>query len=192
VAAAGDRGLEKDLTKERSVTRALRKVYASLWNDRAFEERAYRGVDHRAAFMGVAVDASFVLEKLDAVAVTQLDGGAAGPLYRVVSQRGGEGVVRPTDPTSVAETLTFHRGPGDTVTGVELVTHSSLSPLPLWSEAQIAQLGALLFLVHDHFAAQVYPMTMPLSLDTEIKLTRDDRIVIKQARPYVQPTGATP
>jgi pyruvate,water dikinase len=185
--------LQKDLTNERSVTRALRKVFASLWNDRAFEERAYQGIDHRAAFMGVAVDASFVLEKLDAVAVTQLDGGAAGPLYRVVSQRGGEGVVRPTDPTLVAETLTFHRGPGDTVTGVELVTHSSLSATPLWSEAQIAQLGALLFLVHDHFAGQVYPQVPRLSLDTEIKLTRDDRIVIKQARPYVvQATGVSP
>jgi pyruvate,water dikinase len=184
--------LQKDLTKERSVTRALRKVYASLWNDRAFEERAYYGIDHRAAFMGIAVDASFVLEKLDAVAVTQLDGGAGGPLYRVVSQRGNEGVVRPVDPTLVAETVTFHRGPGDTVTGIQLVTHSSLSAAPLWTDAQLAQLGALLFLVHDHFAAQVYTTTPQLSLDTEIKLTRDDRIVIKQARPYVQLTGAAP
>jgi hypothetical protein len=31
----------------------------------------------------------------------------------------------------------------------------------------------------------VYPTTTPLSLDLEIKLTSDDRVVIKQARPYI-------
>jgi hypothetical protein len=184
--------LEKDLANERSVARAVRKVFASLWNDRAFEDRAYFGIDQRAAYMGIAVDASFVLEKLDAVAVTQLDGGAGGPLYRVVSQRGGEGVVRPADPSLVAETLTFHRGPGDTITDVQLVTHSSLSAEALWPPAKLAELGALLFLVHDHFAAHVYTDVPRLSLDTEIKLTRDDRVVIKQARPYFQPQEPPP
>jgi hypothetical protein len=32
----------------------------------------------------------------------------------------------------------------------------------------------------------VYPHLPRLSLDVEIKLTSDDRVVIKQARPYVQ------
>ena len=43
------------------MARALKKVYASLWNERAFEEREYWGMNHRAAFMGVAVNPSFVL-----------------------------------------------------------------------------------------------------------------------------------
>ena len=62
-------------------------------------------MDHRQAFMGVAVNPSFVLEKLDAVAVTNVAGGRRRRrIYRVVSQRDGQPVVRPPDPTLVAET----------------------------------------------------------------------------------------
>jgi hypothetical protein len=40
--------------------------------------------------------------------------------------------------------------------------------------------------VHDHFATKVYSMLAKPSIDVEIKVTRDDRIVFKQARPYLQ------
>lgn len=186
--------LQGDLTKERSVARALKKVYASLWSRRAFEERAYFGVDQLAVYMGVAVNPSFVRERLDAVAVTNLvttgaslDGGAVFPLYRVVSQVGGESVVRPVDPSAVAETLSFVRREDDSVGDVQWFTRSSLSPDPLWTSGRLAELAGLLFAVHDHFAATVYPQRDHLSLDLEIKVTHDDRIVIKQARPYLDP-----
>jgi hypothetical protein len=39
--------------------------------------------------------------------------------------------------------------------------------------------------VQDHFARVVYPRSAQLSLDLEIKLTAADRVVIKQARPYI-------
>jgi hypothetical protein len=180
--------LSSDLTKERSVARALKKVYASLWNDRAFEERAYFHIDHATALMGVAVNPSFVLERADAVAVTNLGAepaGAGEPFYRVVSQVGGQPVVSPPDPTASAETLTFRRGPGDTAVDVRVLAPSSLSPSPIWSGPRLEELAGLLFLVQDHFQTQVYPARDPLRLDLEIKLTEDDRIVIKQARPYV-------
>ena len=161
-----------DLTKERSVARALKKVYASLWNDRAFEEREYAGVDHRAAFMGVAVGAAFVLERLNAVAVTNLPPAATdppgGPRYRVVSQQGDNSVVRPPDPSLVAETLTLRRGPDGRPTDVTVVVPSSLSPQPLWSEARLANLARLMFLIQDHFAAEVYKQQgAQLRLDLE-------------------------
>ncbi len=179
--------LASDLGKERTVARALKRVYASLWTERAFEEREYWGMNHREAFMGVAVNPSFVLEKLDSVAVTQLEAGPAGPLYRLVSQRDGQPVVRPPDPGVVAETLTFRRAAGDQVADARVLVPSSLSPEPLWSEARLRELGGLLFLVQDHFASAVYPHIPSLSLDLEIKLTADDRVVIKQARPYPAP-----
>jgi hypothetical protein len=181
--------LAKDLSNERSVARALKKVFASLWNDRAFEERAYWGIDHKLAYMGIAVEPSFVLEELDAVAVTNLDTGDGGaPLYRVVSQGERQGVVRPADPTLVAETMTFRRG-ADGPLDFKILTPSSLSPTtPLWSDAKRLELATLLFAVHDHFATKVYPMLAKPSIDVEIKVTRDDRIVFKQARPYLQST----
>ncbi len=47
-------------------------------------------------------------------------------------------------------------------------------------------LATALFAVHDHFATKVYSMLARPSIDVEIKVTRDDRIVFKQARPYLQ------
>jgi pyruvate,water dikinase len=180
--------LTSDLSKERSVARALKKVWASLWNDRAFEEREYYGADHRMAFMGLAVDASFVNERLDAVAVTNLADASDAtlpPIYRIVSQRDGLPVVRPPDPSVVAETMTFRRGPGDSVVDPKVVIMSSLATGPLWTEAQRTVLAKLLYLVQDHFASKVYPQIAAPRFDLEIKLTSDERVVIKQVRPYI-------
>jgi hypothetical protein len=184
--------LTGDLTKERPVARAVRKAYASLWNERAFEDREYWGMDHTRAFMGLAVNSSFVLERLDAVALTNLPVTDAAPFNRVISQRDGNPVVRPPDPTLVAEVMTFRRGSDDRAIDVQVVTHSSLSAEPLWSDTHMIELGRLLAKVQDHFTVNVYPRIPALSLDLEIKLTEDDRIVIKQARPYYTADPAAP
>lgn len=185
--------LTGDLTKERPVVRAVRKVYASLWNERAFEERAYWGMDHARAFMGLAVNSSFVLERLDAVALTNLPVAGAASIVRLISQRDGLPVVRPPDPTLVAEVVTFRRGPGDAPADLQRITSSSLSPgQPLWTDAQLGLLGRLLGTVQDHFATAVYPQIPALSLDLEIKITEDERVVIKQARPYHSTEPAPP
>lgn len=179
--------LESDLADEKSAWRAIRRVWASLWNVRAFDDREYYGIDHRAVFMGIAVHPSFVGEMLEAVVVTGLEPESASPLYRVVSQRGEIGVVRPLDPEARPEILTFRRDEGDVPVEIELVQPSSLSEdgSSLWSDARVEQLAELLFDVQDHFAAGVYPEIAPLMLDIEVDVTMDGRTVLKQARPYV-------
>jgi pyruvate, water dikinase len=179
--------LEGELSNEKSAESAIRKVWASLWTQRAFEERAYWGLDHLSVFMGIAVNASFTRERLDAVAITALEADDGPTLYRVVSQVAEVGVVRPDDPTAVPETLVFRRGHDDAVLAPEVLVSSSFAAEgdSLWSEAQVQTLGRLLYQVQDQFQSHVYPSLQPLSLDLEIKLTHDDRIVIKQARPYV-------
>ena len=72
-------------------------------------------------------------------------------------------------------------------TDVQVLTRSSLSPEPLWSDARLAELARLMFAVQDHFGQKVYPEAADLSLDLEIKLTREGQVVIKQARPYRVP-----
>jgi pyruvate,water dikinase len=178
--------LSSDLSKERTVSRALKKVYASLWSDRAFEERAYFGIDHASVFMGVMVNPAFVLEQVDAVVVTNLaDADGAAPYTRVVSQVGGNAVVRPSDPTLTAETLTFRTTSDGVASDVEVLTASSLSPSPIWSTPRLDELVSLLNLAQEHFESRVYPELEPLQLDFEVKVTSDDRIVLKQARPFV-------
>jgi hypothetical protein len=179
--------LESDLADEKSAWRAVRRVWASLWNERAFDDREYYGIDHHAVFMGIAVQPTFVGEELEAVVVTGLEPDAAEPLYRVVSQRGEIGVVRPVDPDARPEILTFRRAQDDTPAQIELVQSSSLADngAALWSDARVAELASLLFAVQDHFSDSVYPDLTPLLLDVEVDVTMDGQIVIKQARPYV-------
>jgi len=176
--------IERDLERSRPIEDALRAVWASLWNDRAFVERSYYGIAHTDAFMGLAVHPAFVLEEVNAVAITELDE-SAQPLYRVVSQHGAESVVRPADPTAVAEVMTFRRGAEGPVE-MNVQINSSLVEGNLWREDEAVALARLLFTIQDAFAAEVYPELRPLSLDVEIKGTRDRHIVLKQARPYVR------
>lgn len=178
--------LEADLAEEKSAFRAVLRVWASLWNERAFDDREYYGIDHRSTFMGIAVHPTFVGERLESVIVTNLEAGAEQPLYRIVSQLGEVGVVGPSDPTAIPEILTFRRGSSDRAEQITLVQPSSLgaSERSLWSDAALDELSALVFSVQDHFAANVYPGLNPLSLDLEVDVTHDGRTVIKQVRPY--------
>ena len=178
-------GLEGDLTEEKPVAKALGKVWSSLWNERAYDEREYYGIDHAKAFMAVAVNPSFVLEKVNAVALTELKVDEGLPLYRINSQIGEESVVQPADPNAIGEILTFRRD-GTRLKEIEVLVPSSLKEEGehIWTQAQLDELGSLLFLAHDHFSTQVYSHIENFSLDVEIKLTSDDRIVLKQARPF--------
>jgi pyruvate,water dikinase len=179
--------LTEDLTEEKPVSEAIRKVWASLWEERAFDEREYYGIDHRLAYMGVAVNPSFVLERASAVAITnlQVDGGAA--LYRLNSQAGRESVVQPEDPTAVAELLSFRRV-GDPPQAGELSIQVRSNRVPdgeqVWPADRLAELARLLFRIQDHFANQVYPHIVPLHLDLEIKHSAEGQVVIKQVRPF--------
>jgi hypothetical protein len=173
--------LEEDRWEERPLSLALRKVWRSLWNLRAYDERAWYGIDHTQARMAVAIHPSMWGEQAEAVAVTNLAGPL--PLYRVVSQVGELGVVRPIDPSAVAEVLVFRRD-GDTMVEPEILVPGSASEGPIWSASDLETLSGLLFAVQDAFEL-VYTEIEPLRLDVEVDRTRDGTIVLKQVRPYV-------
>lgn len=182
--------LEAELSQEKSAYAAIRKVWASLWTERAFEERAYYGLDQRKVYMGIAVNPAFTREELDSVAMTNLPS-EQGSLYRVVTQTADIGVVSPLDPSATPETLIFYRGADDKPAALKLQVPSSQKPGTgsLWSDAELDTLSGLLFKLQDHFQANVYPALAPLSLDLEIKRSHEQKIVVKQARPYRRSLG---
>lgn len=179
--------IEGDLTEEKPVADALRKVWASLWTERAFDERAYYGIDHRLVYMGLAVNASFVLERANAVAVTHAGTSSAGLPVRLVSQVGDEEVVAPADPTSVPELLTFAVTSTGGVAELRRLVGSSRVPEgeAVWPAPALEALARAVRDVQLHFEQEVYPSIRPLRLDLELKHTRDGRVSIKQARPFV-------
>lgn len=180
--------IAEDLTEEKTVADAVRKVWASLWSDQAFQEREYWGIDHRAATMAIAVNPTFVLETRDAIAVTGLPVSDGTTLYQVLTVVAPESVAEPLDPRVVAEVLTFRRAVGDpTPRDVSVIVPCSqiAGATPLWTDDEVSTLAGLLFTAHDHFASLPWKGAAPTSFDLEIKKDAAGRIILKQARPYL-------
>ena len=57
--------------KSKTIENAIRKVWASLWNWRAFEERSYFKINHQSCAMGILVHRSFPDEDANGVVITR-------------------------------------------------------------------------------------------------------------------------
>lgn len=177
--------LREDLTEEKPLSRALLRVWSSLFTDRAYDEREYFGIDHTRVFMAVAVHPSYRLERANLVVVTGL-GDPAAPVARVVTQVGELSVVQPelvdATPETALLTITSTGGVGGFTVQVPAALHPEGPVLPPDARARLAR---LLFDVQRHFEAEVYPSLRPLRLDLELKWSADGEVECKQARPYL-------
>lgn len=161
----------------------IRKVWASVWNWQAYEERSFRGIDHRKVYMGVAVHPAFSAETANGVLITRNLADPAIDGFYVNVQPGETSVTNPTD-GSLPEIFTLAGG------AVIRQRYSSLSPdAPVLSDAEIARLGELAAEVQDRFAS-LYgkdPRDPSFALDLEFKLDDPGRSVfIKQVRPFAR------
>ncbi len=67
--------LADDLSKNKtSIAKALKKVYASLWSEKAFLFRDYYGLPHESVFMGVLAHPAFIDETANGVAILKAKG----------------------------------------------------------------------------------------------------------------------
>lgn len=162
----------------RTIERALRTVWASLWNPRAFAEREYVGIDSLQVAMAVLVHPAYTDELANGVAITANPFDAIEDGFYINAQLGEEDVVSPA-PGVIADQLVyfyFHSGQPTTY-----YRHSSLLPVgsTVLSRRELFDLGSALDAIRGHFATR-YRQPM----DVEFKLTPDRHIEIKQARPY--------
>lgn len=171
----------------RPVDRALKTVWASVWNVRAFEERDYAGIDHLGVAMAVLVTPSFPDEDANGVAITAniydpAAGGEDG--FFVNAQLGEASVVQPSPGVTADSLLYYHFHVGQPAT---YYTRSNLVPpgTSVLTRTQLFDLGQALAAIRDGFD-DVYdppPGHGYLPMDVEWKL--DDGVIwIKQARPY--------
>ena len=176
-------------TEEDGIDKSIKGVWASLWNFRAFTEREFHRIDHMATAMGVLVHPNYSDELANGVAVS-FDPiyGTEGSYY--VNTQLGEDLVTNPDAHSVPEEILLDLSGSYTT----LVT-SNQAPggQLLMSDAQIGQLRRHLQDIHDHFAGLYDPgPDEPFAMEIEFKITSDDVLSIKQARPWVfgVPTSA--
>ena len=170
-----------DETEEDGIAKSLKQVYASLWNFRAFAERDFHRIDHLAAAMGVLVHPNYSDELANGVAVSFDPTSDRDGRYYVNTQVGEDLVTNP-DAHSVPEEILLTKW-GTTVLG----TSNQVTPGQLlMSEDQLRQLRRHLTVIHERFAGLygVGPGER-FAIEIEFKITSDNILAIKQARPWV-------
>ena len=178
-----------DETEEDGIDKSLKQVYASLWNFRAFTEREFHRVDHSAAAMGVLVHPNYTDELANGVAVSSDPFRNRYGSYYVNTQVGEDLVTNP-EANSVPEELLLHPSGAYRVLAYSNQVESGEL---LMSDAQIDQLRRHLEVIHDAFE-ELYDIGdgEPFAMEIEFKITSDDVLSIKQARPWVFSDGASP
>jgi phosphoenolpyruvate synthase/pyruvate phosphate dikinase len=169
----------------------IREVWASVWEFRAFEERQFWNIDHRAIRMALAVNAAVDDEAANGVLITRnLASPAAPGLY--VNVQAGEVEVTNPENGAIPEVFSIVPAPNASFQVVRQ-RFSSLSPAtPLLEDAEIVHLAQAAERVTQHFAPLYQDDTDQLTLDLEFKFHgAERRLLIKQARPYFSPS-ATP
>ena len=169
-------------TEEDGIDKSLKGVFASLWNFRAFTEREFHRIDHSAAAMGVLVHPNYSDERANGVAAS-FDPFYNGPgRYYVNTQLGEDLVTNPVAHSVPEELLLFPGGNYVVLSTSNLVPSGQL----LMSDAQLEQLAQHLTTIHDHFEALYNPRPgEPFAMEIEFKITAEDILAIKQARPWV-------
>lgn len=186
--AAGPSRCDPNQPSERTIERGLRRVWASLWNFRAWEERAYYGVDHLAAGMAILVTPAFPDERANGVAFSGNPLRPTAPEYVVNVQLGDTSVVLP-DPGVLPERDVLDVDAAGRVVGVRRVRPSSLVPpgTHVMSDTELRELGDVLTLARERFPVEAgAPPGAVVMLDAEFKLRKgDDQLILKQIRPFL-------
>ena len=166
---------------EGHLAKSIKQVYASLWNFRAFEARELYGVDHQQVAMGVLIHPNFKGELANGVAVT------SDVLYNsensfYVNAQHGEDLVTNPEALSTPEELLIAHSRKD---GYRLLKPASDNRVVL-IDSELDQLRRHLADINETFS-HLYnpPQDKPFAMEIEFKITAENRLVIKQARPWV-------
>ncbi len=170
---------------------AIRKVWASVWFFRAFEERTYRKIDHKAVGMALLVHNSYPTEEATGVAITDniFDPTGMEPGFYVNVQYNGASVVLPDSGVTTDQFIYHYSFEGKPIV---YVGHSNLLPAgksTVLTAAQVNKLGIALLEIHE-FYQPVYGKEK-FAMDTEFKFDQpldnpngEPVLFMKQCRPY--------
>ena len=173
---------DPDETEEDGIDKSIKGVWASLWNFRAFIERDFHRIDHLATAMGVLVHPNYSNEPANGVALSyDLVFDREG--YYYVNTQIGEDLVTNPVALSVPEEVLYLPGGGyDVLAYSNLLATEQL----ILNNAQRRQLRSHLTTIHDSFKVLYDPgPNEPFAMEIEFKITVDDILAIKQARPWV-------
>lgn len=161
----------------------ITKVWSSIWNFEAFEEREFWGIDHSAVFMGVCVSSAFEDESSNGVIITRniADPAIAGMYVNV--QPGEASVTNPED-GGLPEVFIITESFGGNVETMQ-IRYSSLSPdTSVLSNDQVKALYKAAMKAHSHFSDLYGINEAAAAFDIEFKFDSFSVLMLKQIRPY--------
>ena len=173
---------EKDLPSDE-----IRKVWASVWSFKVFEERTLWNIDHMSVQMAVAVHEAYPDEVANGVIITQniADYSVAG-IYANIQV--GETSITNPEGGELPEIISIIPSPPPQ-RGVQsvLLQHSSLSPDSLiLTDGEIYTLYQMVMQIQNRFAGLYNVYSDALALDIEFKVMGAERkLIFKQVRPYI-------
>ncbi len=179
--------------EKKTVERGLRKVWAGIWNDRAFFERLYFGIDQKNVAIGVLVHRGFPDELANGVSITHNIYRPANLGFVINVQKGDIPVVNP--PLGVVcDQLICYSDTDNTFYNpkriVEYISKSSENEGDqVLDDKQVVLLTKELAKVKKHFYRKVNKNWLKYDyqsfvLDIEFKLDKSGYFYIKQARPF--------
>ncbi len=172
---------------KKPLAKAIRQVWASLWNLRAWEERDWRGIDHQAVAMALLVHRGFPAEDANGVALTGNLFDPTQPAYYINVQYGDTPVVRPPSEVTTDQFLVYYDYPNQPMAWLG---HSSLvaAGQTVLTTAQVQELSAALGKIHQAFAPIYAKAGKFYAMDVEFKFNTEagqaPLLWIKQARPH--------
>lgn len=176
---------------DKSIEKAIKSVWASTWNLRAFQERDYFRIDQEKVGMGILVHRAFGDDGANGVAITANIYRKNYPSYTINVQEGEMSVVLPESDTIRCDQFLIHLNSAkkdEDKTTVEFITKSNLTGgRSVLSMAEIRQLDNYLTTVKKHFYYKDLASTNyeDFALDIEFKFEKGTRkLYIKQARRY--------
>jgi len=169
---------------DRLIEDALRTVWASLWNQRAYDERELAHIEQGQTAMGILVHQAFRSELANGVGVSRsIYDPTRGDMHYFNLQIGEASVANPAPGVSTEEVLyRFGRNPR-----LMHQARSSLTPFVVMSEEEMDHLACTLGAIHEGFRPLIDPANEDrwFAMDIEFKLVGESRdLVVKQARPY--------
>jgi phosphoenolpyruvate synthase/pyruvate phosphate dikinase len=158
---------------------AIRRVWASVWLQRGYEEREWFRVDHEAVAMAVLVQPFVADVVANGVAVTRNPYDEARPGVFINTQITG-GSVTGAGGNEIPEQFLVYTWAEDLEP--ELLSRSSLTHgAPILNEAEVMALTHQLVRIDANLTRR-YP-GLANAMDVEFLVTRDRRFVFVQARP---------
>jgi hypothetical protein len=175
----------------KTIDRAIKAVWASVFNDQAYYERWSKGFDLTTVQMGILVHRSFPDEEVNGVVISS-------NIYRpsfigitVNLQKGDEDVVSPTNGNTTEQVILMDGGQflnGKEKVGCDYISMSNLNNYqPLLSKEQYMNLYYAITKIKERFYFSNFGDDNKgynnYSLDIEFKFDKNGKLYIKQIRP---------